>query len=345
MPIAISRTSRDAGDARGERLPASTSCATFFAGGWGDRPVTRARACQLLRCGEEELDRLRARGLPCWQHSRSQRYGYCDVMNAGLYSDSGRTLAELAARHIARALDPARKHSEVPWTWQLSLTSQCPHGCTVGATPSAPQSSDRVAVLADWHIERDTATSVAWGATVAVHPCSSTVLDERVRSRYAQVLEEFDAGVVSYQYLPQALRRDPCAARALGVADCMTTALTLRSWCEQLKVPSRIRTGYILGLVCVEHVWLEVLDDDCFKPLDPVLTLLVRRSRNDDRAVAADFYLGSLPSCVLPWPVSAEPPLHAARCDHPDATSSLIARLLAAGARRYPYPATPRSSS
>lgn len=301
---------------------------TFFAGEGGDERIDRERACQLLQCGEEGLDRHIATGLPQWVEDGRQVLGFCDVMNAGLYSGSGRSVAEIAERYIARFGERRPEWWVEERRWLLTLSRSCSQGCEAGPVPGAPGEDDRTSIMRGWSYGDTADGSRGWTLEAALAGSEDQLESAPLRSLYDRILTEFRDGTIRYQYVPPGMRNDSQAARGFGVADCMTTALTLRGACEEMAVPSRLRFGYLLGIIPIEHAWLEVIDDGVYKPLDPVLALLVERSTPDDNgAQIADFCRGSTPNCLLPWPCDSTSPLLAPACEHPGADWRLTARL------------------
>jgi hypothetical protein len=309
--------------------PAATADVTFFAGDWGDARIDRARAKQLLCCDEEELDRHLAGGLPQWTEDAEAVLGYSDVMNAGLYRGSALSIPRLAERYLVRFADQPVEAWAQEERWALTLTEVCPEGCSWEAAPSPPE-----AATGSWRRD-EAAPSPGWTLETTVRGTIAEVADPRLRDLYGRTLEQLRDGSLRYQYLPPRLRTAPDAARELGLCDCTTTARSLARACEQVGIPSRLRLGYLLGMMPIEHAWVEALDGGEYKPLDPILAMLVIRSGAEDaRDRIGDFCLGSLPSCVLRWPVDSRSPLVPPGCAHAAATRSATARPLVKTAAR-----------
>jgi hypothetical protein len=304
-----------------------TADVAFFAGDRGNARIDRARARQLLRCDEEELDRQIAAGLPQWTEHGEAVLGYSDVMNAGLYRGHPLSIPRLAERYLVRFADQPVEAWVREERWALTLSDICPEGCSWEAAPSPPDAD-----AGRWHRD-EVAGSPGWTLEATVRGTLAEVADPRLRDLYRRTLDQLRDGTLRYQYLPEQLRAAPDAARELGVCDCMTTACSLAQACTEMGVRSRLRLGYLLGMMPIEHAWLEVLDGGEYKPLDPVLAALVIRSGAEhaqDRI--GDFCLGSLPSCVLRWPAGSRSPLVPATCVHAAATRSATARPLTTAA-------------
>lgn len=305
----------------------------FFAGQYGDALIDRAQARSLLQATPDQLECHIGAGLPCLTYPDGDALGYCDVMNLGLYSQSRRSIAEIAERYIARFGEQDAERWADERMWQLTISRSCPAGCDRGTTPSSPEQGGRAAWVGEWRFDTLVDGSGAWALEVSLSGACSEVRSSRLRTLYHRLLGELLEGAIRYQYLPGQLRSDAAQARRLGVADCMTTARTLQAACEEAAIPSRIRLGYLLGIMPVEHAWLEAQDEGAFKPLDPVLAALVARSAQRDCAEEiAAFCLGSTPNWLLPWPSDAHSPLHEAGCEHQGAQW----RMMAAPIRRAP---------
>jgi hypothetical protein len=301
---------------------------TFFAGQWGDPQIDRERACRLLQCTAEGLEELVARGLPRQGQGERERFGYCDVMNAGLYSGSGRSVAEIAERYIARTGEAGAEAWREPRHWCLTLQWTCDGDCRRGPEPTLPEPGGRVLRTEGWTYGDRGDGADGWLLDVDLAGTEEAVAAETLRGIYERHLGEMRGGTLRYQYLPPGLRGDAAAARRLGVVDCATTALMLQEACVAVGIPNRVRLGYLLGIVSIEHAWLEALDEGVWKPLDPVLAALVERSAAADVGEGpAEFCLGSAPNSLLPWPSGAASPLQPPGCEHPGAAYQLAARV------------------
>jgi len=294
--------------------------------GLEDQRVGRAEALRLLRCEERVLDALVDGGLACVGGAAEQSFGYCDIMNIGLYSQSQRSVAELAESFLVRfARAPAHSLLEGR-SWRLQLVGECGRGecCGGGAwrlRAPAPElyggkgtawsrlaphgragpGSGMGSVRAELRVR-------TLGAHGSVR--SSTVID-----LYRDALERIARHEWRFQYLPRRLRSDPELAAGTGAMDCMSTSLLLASRCRQAGIQARTRKGYILAVNGIEHVWLEVLDEDgIYKAVDPMLAALALRHAATNSQIAT-FMLGSFSSRLLPWEADAHTELFAHHCE------------------------------
>lgn len=297
----------------------------FLAGQFGDELVDRSRAMSLLRCDDQALDRLIADGLPSLTHDGSPRFGYCDVMNAGLYHGSRFTVAAIAERYLVQFCRQDVRTWAAPRRWSLSVQVTCPQGCRAddrGRLP-VPDTGCLLDPADSWAADGD-GPAARWRLQVRSIGRPGSVTSPIVRDIYRGALDDLETHQVRYQYLPRALRRDAAAARSMGVGDCLSVAMSLHDACTEVGVPSRLRRGYLLGLMPIEHIWLDAQDDDgAFKPLDPVLAALAKRSAAAGEA--DEFFIGSTPATLVPWPGHHARPIFTAGCEHSGVRTSVTA--------------------
>ena len=289
---------------------------------YDDQRIGWGAARRILRCDDATLAELVDWGLPHREAAGVTDFGACDVMNLGLYSRSGRSVPELAERHLMRFAGAGATSWLEPRSWRVTLELRCRRGLDCAREPW------RIP-LPDAH--RFGGSTSPWrrsgGETLRASGVKSAELDAvtrgaiqrveapAVRELYHEVLDHLLSGHWRYQYMPHSLRLDPTAAAANGTMDCVSTGLWMHRRCRELGIECRTRKGFILSVPGVEHVWVEVRDDDSrWVVLDPVLGALALRAVGPSGRQFADFSLGSISNRILPWPRSAAEPIFGHPC-------------------------------
>lgn len=270
-----------------------------------DLRVGRAAARRALRCDDALLDELKASGLPSRSKMGEESFSYCDVMNVGLYSGSGRTVPELAERFITRfGTEPPPTWTEAR-EWRVTMTARCPlDGDCEDGSWRLPE-LDAVAAEVLEHSISGAELKVVWRAETLGASVSSGGLGP-VDDLHRECLARFRDGRWRYQYLPVALRADPGRADANGAMDCFAVAAWLFDRAEELGIAARVRQGLLLAFAGVEHAWIEVEDaDGRHRPVDPVLAFLVDRG-GDAHPDWAAFTCGSRCNRVVGWRLADE---------------------------------------
>jgi hypothetical protein len=216
----------------------------------------------------------------------------------------------------------------------VELHYQCGHGtdCLHGDWRIAESAAAAFGGRVDsFDVEKDgPGLTVRLEATLvgAVRP----VVSSRIADAFGHVLAGFRTEQVRYQWLPDGLRRDPTAARSLGIADCVVTSVELAKMLGDAGFDTRTRTVTALGVVGIDHAWTEVLDDDGeWKVLDPVFAYLAVR-RPGGRPEFEEFCRGSHGNRSLAWQSGAIEGVADHHCAGP---ASSIESSITAGAIRH----------
>lgn len=258
-----------------------------------------ARARRLLGCTDEVLADLTAAGLSCRDPDGTARFDYVDLMNLGLLSGTGCSLPELSERQCMRIAAGPPQAWLPERTWRLRLEARC------GVDESCPAPIDvhRPAGVAsdcrNWQVTT-TGSGVTVDATVTTTGAAGSVHTSAVRDMFTELVGGLTSGGYTYAWLPRQLGLDVDSALANRTLDCVATSLLLDRWCRQAGVPVRTRTGFLIGMVGVEHAWLEVHEDGRWLPVDPLLAYLASRHPTSHPAFA-EFCLGSRSNRVLGW--------------------------------------------
>jgi transglutaminase superfamily protein len=268
--------------------------------GYRDAAIDGAAAARLLGCGTDALAELAATPLATRGPDGAARFDYHDIMNLGLLSGTGKSLAELGERHCTRfAAEPAAKWL-APRTWRLRIEASCACGTPLRVPePAAPGDGMR-------RDDRDGVTAVE--LTVRLAGRAGQVRAPRIRELYHEMLGGFRSGRYRFAWLPRGLREDFDAALANRTMDCVVSSTLLCRQATAAGFEARTRKGFLLGVVGVEHAWAEIREDGAWLPADPLLAYLAGRSASA-RPEFDGFCLGSLSSYVLPWDRPAIEPL------------------------------------
>ncbi|MGK5630180.1 transglutaminase domain-containing protein [Streptomyces sp. URMC 123] len=270
-----------------------------------------AEAAKQLGCERALVEELVAEGLPATATERGPLLDYHDVMNLGLASGLGGSLAEQAERRCMRMATGRVADWLLERTWRIRLGAPCTAPGCAGARPAPPAPE----LLGGRLLEYTPSDGVPHEATAVV--VTRGRLDAprtaAVREIHDTLLTELTSGAYQFGWLPRALRAAPAEAAGHRMVDCVVAAWLMRRWAEAAGLPARTRKGYLLGLVGVEHAWTEVLEEGRWLALDPVLAFLARR-RPPSSPEFTDFCRGSVHNRLLAWPSAAEEPITEHRC-------------------------------
>ncbi|MGW0768601.1 transglutaminase domain-containing protein [Streptomyces sp. NPDC002676] len=277
------------------------------------------------------LEHLVGAGFPAENTPDGLRYDYHDVMNLGLQSRAGRSLAELGERQCMRlaAGTPDQWLTERVTRIRLTATCSAP-GCTATAEPAAPSPGLFEGQLTEW--SRGDGQPGSMLATVTTRGHRDTPHTEAVRRIHDDLLDRLVSGEYQYGWVPESLRARPATAIAHRTVDCVVAAWQMQQWAEEAGLRARTRRGFLLGLVGVEHAWTEVFEEGRWLPLDPVLAYLGSRHQTTHPEFA-DFTRGSVHNRLLAWDRSVDDSL----ADHHCPTGGHVR----VDCRQLPAPRTP----
>lgn len=290
--------------------------------------VGRAAALALLGCDDTTLDLLVHAGLRCLGSGTDVRFDRYDLVNVAICAGTGRSVPEVAQRFLLTYADGAPDGWTAGRTWAIRWVLTCADPlCESGiwriALPAPHLFGGRYkgAVTGPGSIGADQLEArggtVHIAARVVTAGRSETVRSARARRLFDDLLADLEAERLRYHWLPTGLRSDAAAAAANGTLDCVSAALLLQARGRALGLRTRTRQGRMLGMVAVEHAWVEFQDEDGrWRPLDPILALLGRQTGADrDDARFREFCAGSVPGRFLPWDRPAGQPLVQHSCD------------------------------
>ncbi|MBM7075407.1 hypothetical protein [Micromonospora humida] len=288
--------------------------------------VDRAGALGLLRCPAETLDLLVEAGLPVTGEGDERRFCHYDLINLGLYSGSGNSLPEIGWEFAFRfSLKPAATWTE-PRSWRMTATLRCPDGgcgtdpgwllhrpvpeLTGGAASGWTSAAGPVTVTDD----EVRLPAVPDLVTVDLDLVTAGRADRIVSPRLARLFADIRHGGPRFQMLPSSWQVDPDDTLANGVVNCVSASLYLERECRAMGYEAYARRGWLIGMMDLDHAWLEVRDDDGrIKAVDPVMALLARLLPGD-RTAFEEFCIGSSLNRVLPCACRAEGPMAVHHC-------------------------------
>ncbi|WAZ22910.1 transglutaminase domain-containing protein [Streptomyces cinnabarinus] len=267
--------------------------------------LAHQEAARELAIDEGVLENLVGAGFPAEDTPDGLRYDYHDVMNLGLQSGLGRSLAELGERQCMRLAAGQPESWLTERVTRLRLTAACSAaGCTSCVTvpaPAEPAPKLYEGRLTEW--AREEAGSMV--ATVTTRGHRDAPRTGAVRRIHDDLLDRLVSGEYQYGWVPEALRARPAAAIEHRTVDCVVAAWQMQRWAEEAGVRARTRRGFLLGLVGVEHAWTEVFEEGRWLLLDPVLGYLGSRHRATHPEFA-DFTRGSVHNRLLAWDRSVD---------------------------------------
>lgn len=270
-----------------------------------DVRVDARGAAKLLGCDVDDIDRLRAAGLPARTDDAGPRFRRSDVLNLGLASGTGRTVPEMAERYRMRFVTAGPEEWTGAVRWDVALAVDAAAGEARVKRPEPERFGGAVHAWPDAPLEPGPRGVLRGQVQVTTRGAEPGDVPEEARALYDELLCELEAGGLRYAYLPERLRRDPDAALRCGVVDCLVATLHLERGCRDAGLRTRTRLGLLLGMSAIEHAWLEVENDDGrWCSLDPTLAGLAARTPDADPRFRA-FACGGTVNRLLPWDVDA----------------------------------------
>lgn len=266
----------------------------------------------MLRCSEQILDQLIVSGLPCADRGGTQRFDRYDLFNLGLYSNSGRSLPELAISFLSRVA----AEDSAAWTdrrgWQVGIEMRCPRGASCGprsawefACPAPERFGGHLADLSVGETGEvrggevragGPRESFAFTASLTSEGHRARIAAPELRDAYATVIADF-----RFQIMPEELKQDDDQIQRLGVTDCDGLSAVLASACLRAGHEARVERGFMLGPFGLgHHSWVRVEDADGeWKVLDPALPMVAALGGSDVEAFS-EFCCGSTLNRVVP---------------------------------------------
>jgi hypothetical protein len=278
--------------------------------------VDRRGALEILRCSSGILDLLVEHGLPSSGAGSEQAFDWNDLFNLALYSGSGRSQPERTFRFALRWMSEPSSSWLSARAWELDMTLRCgrdpcgEHPVWRIAKPAPELHGGRVI---EWDLcpgsayEHDGVLELS-GATAPRLRATVQTLGERmelVSPELRHLVHTFMDRNLRWVRMPEAVQRCPTRLHAAGIANCVSASIELEQQIAAAGYEVRTRMGWIMGVLDIEHAWIEVRDDDgTVKAVDPVLALLGRMAPNAPRDFC-EACLGSRLSRLLPTELRA----------------------------------------
>ena len=311
-----------------------------------ERAVGEPEALDVLRCGPAVLASLVEGGLPVvgTDPDGGPLFDFHDLINVGLHSGTGTSLGEMGERVLLRfaAESPERWLGPRRWAVEVDHVCQAPDGLEAAwsAARPAPEVADgrceRWDVVPPSGPDRPSpppggrVSVLQLAGVVEVSGRRLSVVAVPVRDLYRQWLGDVLGHRLRFQWLPGPLRLDAEEAHRRRLTDCVSAALMLRRQVEELGFESRTRKGHIVGLMSVEHAWVEFRDaDGVWKFLDPILAVVAHRA-GTPRPEFDDFCLGSIGNRLIPWDRGAQEALAVHQCG---SSAAVVTNVVGAVAR------------
>ncbi|MFE3054472.1 hypothetical protein [Nocardia sp. NPDC059239] len=280
-----------------------------------ERRIGRNRFAQIIGQAIDVVDTLVEHGFPHEICGRSQTFEYYDAVNLALHARLECSIPETAESVMLRYADapPDTWVGSARWHvgWKIAAAAgsdveiQLPDASVWGGVNRSLE-IDGVPAPPGGVVRVSGGDDVLVTADVSTLGQAMTVRSPQVRGWYDRVFGELADGELTYQWMPGRLQRDPESFLSLGTLDCVAASLLIARWADAAGMEARTRRGIVLGLMGVEHTWVEVRDiDGHFKPLDPIFAHLVSRKRSDAREFT-EFCAGSLPNRFLSFRIAAD---------------------------------------
>jgi PAS domain-containing protein len=287
--------------------------------------LDRAATLDTLRCGEAALDALITAGLPRTERAGQELFDQYDVFNLALTVRSGRSLPEIALGYSLRWMSGG----ESSWTesafWSFSFELECPREQGCGAEPRWEQAlpffaTGELAVdegeLLDLTVEPRGAEVDRQQGLVRHRGDGPLQVAGRIRTRgetrtllsasARRIVDDYLALGHRWLRIPDPLQLDDALLAAAGVGPCISASRVLLRQFEEAGLRARTRRGWVLGILDLEHAWVEVLDEDGrWKPIDPVFVELARYAP-DPHPALREACIGSKLNRLLPTSLPAE---------------------------------------
>jgi hypothetical protein len=313
--------------ARGPAGDWLSACERLFAipEPYRDEYVNRADARQTLRCDDALLDRLIAHGLPCGGAPGDERFDHYDLFNLALDSRSGRSMPEMAFQFALRWMSGAAERWLEPRSWTMSVGLQCGRDAC-GAEPSWSIARPRPDLFGGWIEDlRVTPTTHAADDEIACRgdgglalSCEVHTVGRRMQLRNRRLREIVTAFMHAghrWIRMPEGLQRQDALVLSHGVSNCISASLHLERELLREGFEVRTRRGWMLGMLDIEHAWIEVRDDDGeVKAVDPIFALLSTHAP-ESNAELEQVVMGSRLNRLLPTLHTAGEPLARHCCD------------------------------
>jgi hypothetical protein len=285
-----------------------------------DDSVNRADARQTLRCDDATLDRLIDRGLPCAGEPGDERFDAFDLFNLALDSRSGRSMPEMAFGFALRWMSGSAERWFEPRHWTVNVGIGCGRtgGCGADASWSIARPRPDLFGGRVEHLRAEPAGSLArnelaWsGGDGLALSCEVHTRGQRMKlrdPRLRELVTDFMHAGHRWIRMPEGLQRQDALVLSHGVSNCISASLHLERELAREGFEVRTRRGWMLGMLDIEHAWIEVRDDDGeIKAVDPIFALLARHAPASNPELA-DVVLGSQINRLLPTSHSAGQPL------------------------------------
>ena len=286
-----------------------------------DERVNRADALQTLRCGEELLDRLVAHGLPCGGPPGDERFDAYDLFNLALDSGSGRSMPEMAFGFALRWMSGSPERWFEPRRWTVSVTVACGRDGGCGAHPRWSIARPRPDLFGG-AVEQLAVTPpvpAGDGATIELRGSGGLGMACEVRTRgrrmalrnprLREVVRDFMHAGHRWIRMPEGLQRQDALVLSHGVSNCISASLHLERLLRAEGFEVTTRRGWMLGMLDIEHAWIEVRDDDgAVKAVDPIFALLAAHAPESNPELE-EVVMGSHINRLLPTLHAADEPL------------------------------------
>lgn len=297
-------------------------------------------ATALMRCAPMVLDRLVAAGLPARDLGGKRRFCRYDIFNLALYSGSGSSLPETGLTFALRFASQPPATWTAPRNWGMTVALTCPKresGCQADSTWSIGRPLPELfgGAVSDWASPSGPVTVGSERVNLAGRGQASlsfqlmTVgkFSNIVSSRIAHLLDDLMRCGLRWQLLPVEWQVDPDDVMAHGIVNCVAASLYLEREYRALGYDAFARRGWLVGLMDLDHAWVEVRDDDGdVKVIDLTMALLARLmpGPGDD---FVEFCKGSNLNRLLPSACRAETSIALHSCGNqihePSMTSSI----------------------
>jgi hypothetical protein len=249
-----------------------------------DFTLTAGEAQRDFGCGEDLLGALREAGLTRRGDDGDERYAFCDLHYLGLRAGTASShlwAMRLWRQSLERVRACARLHAHVTFVPQLEEGQETLPGRVIASDDGPRDVLLRTRQPAG---ELDVTLRGDWPS---VPEPLAPVLDEVARLELC--------------HLPDHARGDVERVRRLGVVDCWTAAEMIIHGCRAAGFPARLAEGLIVMVpFSSAHNWAEVLIDDVWTPVDPLMIGTLRRFADlDPLAWPVDRSLGPLFARIL----------------------------------------------
>jgi hypothetical protein len=233
--------------------------------------ISAESACTFLRCSQETLAELLDAGLPAYD-GRCDRF---DLVNLALRSASGASIPEVSLRQSFRFVTKDVRQWCEPRRWRVELDLRCAPGAHGGVHewtawtplpwPDTAESTPTVERFAGARVE------VRWEVRTA--GCDAPLVSPTLRELVHDYVGERD-----FAQMPLAVQADGDWMEQRRIFDCLSGSTALQRRCADAGIASRVRQGWLGGLIASPHAWLEAEDaDGCWKTVDPAFHALSLR--------------------------------------------------------------------